>query len=158
AFHEFRPVGPWHEAKEDLRARFGGDGVPHFRLSAPTRSLLVGRSIIIVGMHLDGEFVIGENEFNKDGKIVWLFESCSAPLWRHLSPRFSQGLTGKGAGRNSAIDTGQPNFANRLWQICFLREKRRERAHSPDALYKFRLNAKRLGIHGLGGGFRARKE
>src|SRR5438270_9173991 len=85
AFHEFLPVGPWHEAKEDLRARFGGDGVPHFRLSAPTRSLLVGRSIIIVGMHLDGEFVIGENEFNKDGKIVWLFESCSAPLWRHLS-------------------------------------------------------------------------
>src|SRR5215470_10907048 len=78
-----------------------------------------------------------------------LSETCAAPFGRHLPPSFAQRFACKRATRNLAIDGREPHFANWLRQICLFRKKRRKRAHSPNALHKFRLDTKGLGLHSL---------
>src|SRR5437879_9008217 len=88
--------------------------MPHFRLPAPASGFLVDCRICIIGMHLDGELVVRKNEFHKDGEIIRIAATCSAPFRRHLPPCFSQGFSSIRSSNNLAIDTRKPGFADRF--------------------------------------------
>jgi hypothetical protein len=74
------------EADEHLGARFRRDRVPHFGFAASASGLFVHRGVGIVGMHLNGELILREDEFHQQWKIARLFELVAAPFRRHLSP------------------------------------------------------------------------
>ncbi len=58
-----------HESNEHMRSWPGGNGMPHFCLAAPARGLFVAGGVGIVGMDLDGQFIGGKNEFDKNREL-----------------------------------------------------------------------------------------
>jgi len=87
-FQKIFRFGFRHESNENAPPRFGGNGVPHFGFATAASRLFMLRSVGIVRMNLDGKLVVRENEFDKERKIARFGETCSAPLGRHLPPRF----------------------------------------------------------------------
>jgi len=75
-FEEFFLVGAGFQADENLRAGFGGDGVPHFGFAAASGGFFVDGGVGVIGMDLDGEFVVGEDEFYEEGEVVDRFFRC----------------------------------------------------------------------------------
>jgi hypothetical protein len=65
-------------------------------------------------MHLDGEFVLREYEFDKNGEFFAGGQPSTAPAWGHCTPGFAQALSGERAGSDFAIETGEPGLTQRL--------------------------------------------
>ena len=91
--------------------------MPHFSFAAPSGSLFVFCGVGIVGMHLNGQFVVGENEFHKQREFTKVIQVRSAPLHRHFMPTFTERFPGKGTVCNAAILSGKPRLAEKLLQV-----------------------------------------
>src|SRR4029077_12019670 len=87
----------------------------------------------IVGVDLDGQLIVGENEFDENRKLCAGSQACSAPIRGHFMPRSAQCFLRKRTCRYFAIDAGEPGLAERLSEMRFLWEKRSERARAPEA-------------------------
>ena len=124
--------------------------MPHFSLAWATRRLLMSRRISVIGMHLDREFVSGENKLNQDWEIFAIAKPFAAPAFGKFFPCGAECLSGEWSRGNFAVEARQPGFTQRLLQVCFLREKRSERARAPNARTENRLKTKRLGTGGPG--------
>ena len=96
----------------------------------------------IVGMNLHGKFLLGKNKLYEKREIMGEIRLSSGPLRRQLGPYVAQFLTGEWAGGEAAFVAGHPRFAERLGQIGFLGEKRRERKRAPGARTKYRFEAR----------------
>src|SRR5215472_4020584 len=134
--------------------------MPHFRFAPAPSRCFAKRCVRVIGMDLNRELVGGENKFHEQRKIAASRKVIAVPFGRHLLPCLPECLASKWSGSNLTIDSGEPHFANRFLQICLFGKKRCERAHSPNAFYEFRFDAKGLGPHVLylSRGFRARKK
>ncbi len=58
-----------HESNEHMRSILGGNCVPHLSFATATSGLFMYGSVGIVGMDLDGQFVGGKNEFDKNREL-----------------------------------------------------------------------------------------
>src|ERR1700722_14536787 len=90
-------------------------------------------------MHLQREHVCRKNEFDEERKFVAFGELRAAPFARHFPPGVTQRFAAKFRRGDTAVESGEPCFAERLCQIRFLREKRGERPSAPDARAENRL-------------------
>ena len=111
---EFLLVRSGLQARKQARARLRGNRVPHLGFSSAAGGLLVSRGISVVRMHLDGEFVLREDEFHENGEFLAGGQPTTTPVRRHCTPGFAQGFSGERAGGDFAIETGEPGLAQRL--------------------------------------------
>jgi hypothetical protein len=100
--------------------------MPHFSFATAAGRLIMHGGVVIVGVHLDGEFVRGKNELHEKRKILNGPKTCAAPLHWHFRPGRAERFSDKWSGSNAAIHTREPGFAERLQQIRFLGVKRRQ--------------------------------
>src|SRR4029077_16547017 len=100
-------------------------------------------------MHLQREFLGWENKFDEDRKGRIARDPAAAPLHWHFHPCLAQLFFSEWAGRDAAVHTREPCFAQRFRQIGFFWEDWRERARSPQSRAEHWLDSKRLRPHGL---------
>src|SRR5712691_10753899 len=89
--------------------------------------------VVVVRMHLDGEFVFGENELCQERKFRRVAQPRPAPFCGHLFPGRAQSAPRVRAGRDAALAPGQPRLTQRFGKFCFFREKWFQGARPPDS-------------------------
>src|SRR2546426_222557 len=89
--------------------------------------------VMVVGMHLDGEFVFGENKLCQERKFRRVAQPRPAPFCGHLFPGRAQSAPRVRAGRDAAFAPGQPRLTQRFGEVCFFREKWFQGARPPDS-------------------------
>src|SRR3989449_10715581 len=98
-------------------------------------------------MHLNGQLVLRENEFQQQGKCALAAQPAASPLRWHCAPCLAQFATGVGPGGEPAVVPGQPGFADGFGEGGSFREERRERSCAPDALEENGFETRWLKIH-----------
>jgi hypothetical protein len=102
--------------------RFRGNDVPHFRFAAAAGSLFMFCGVRIVGVDLDGQFVVGKEEFQEQWKVVVAGRASATPVEGHGAPGVAQGSSGEGARRHTGLERREPRFAQRFGEIRFVGE------------------------------------
>jgi hypothetical protein len=80
------------------------------------------RGVGIVGMDLDGQFVVRKQEFQEQWKVVVAGRASATPIAGHGAPGVAQGPPGEGARRHLGLERREPRFAERFGEICFVGE------------------------------------
>ena len=101
----------------------------------------------IVGMHLYGKLVAGENKFCEQRNARLFGEPRSGPFGRHLRPCFSECLSRERAVCEPARFTGQPDFADAPDKSLRIRVERLKRWRAPDARDAKRLKQRWRDVH-----------
>jgi hypothetical protein len=115
--------------------------VPHFGFSTSACGLLMPGRVGIVGVHLYGQLIVGENEFDENRKLCAGSQACATPIRGHFVPSSAQCFALKRTCGYFAIDTGEPGLAEGLSEMGFLWEKWSEGTRAPEARAENRLNA-----------------
>jgi hypothetical protein len=101
----------------------------------------------IVGMHLYGKFVAGENKFREQRDARLFPKPRSGPFGRHLRPRGAESFSRERAVCETAGFAGQPDFADAADKSFGVRVERLERLGAPDARDAKRLKQRGRDVH-----------
>src|SRR5262249_25068356 len=105
--------------------------------------------ILIVGVHLNRELVLGKDELHEQREDGIMRQACAGPFGRHLPPGLAELLAGKGSARETALVSGQPDLTDGGVEGRLFREERSEGRRGQDGGLEEGIEASGRKLHEL---------